>query len=225
MEAEDLTALYLSIYLASITTVILLLIGTPLAWWLNFSRFRIKIIIEAIATLPLILPPTVLGFFLLILLGGNSPIANIWYKLTNQTLIFNFSGLIIGSVIYSLPFVVQPLQTAFANLNLEFCQMAATLGANYIDQFFNIIVPLCKRGFLSAIILVFAHTIGEFGVVLMIGGNIPGKTRLISIAIYDNVEVLQYRQAFIISLLLLIFSFIALVIMYYLNYSTNSEKK
>ena len=224
MELSDFNALYLSIRLAGITTLILLLIGTPLAWWLNYSRNRLKILIEASVALPLILPPTVLGFFLLLLLGGNGPIAQLWFKLTSQTLTFNFTGLIIGSVIYSLPFVVQPLQAAFANLNFGLCEAAATLGANCIEQFFNIIVPLCKRGFLSAIILAFAHTLGEFGVVLMIGGNIPEKTRVISIALYDHVEELQYHQAFVVSIWLLAFSFIALTLLYMFNYYHRMER-
>lgn len=218
MEISDLTALYLSFRLAVLTTILLLCIGTPLAWWLNYSRNRLKIFVEATVALPLILPPTVLGFFLLILLGGNGPIAQFWYQLTGQPLTFTFTGLVIGSVIYSFPFVVQPLQTAFANLNLGLCETATTLGANPIDRFFNIIVPLCKRGFLTAIVLAFAHTLGEFGVVLMIGGNIPEKTQVISIAIYDHVEALQYHQAFVVSLWLLGFSFIALTSLYLFNY-------
>lgn len=222
MDTSDLTAFWISFRLAGMTTLFLLVIGTLLAWWLNYSRSRFKIFVEAIVSLPLVLPPTVLGFFLLMLLGNNGPIGKLWFNLTNHTLTFNFTGLLIGSIIYSLPFAVQPLQNAFSSLDMKLCEAAEALGANWMDRFFTIVVPLCKRGFLSAAILGFTHTLGEFGVVLMIGGSIPGETKVISIAIYDHVEELQYHQAFVTSLWLLSFSCAALVLLYMINYRHRS---
>lgn len=207
---SDLTAFLITLKLAAISTVILLVIGTPLAWWLARSRFRFKFIIEAMVALPLVLPPTVLGFYLLIGLGANGPFANL-------SLAFTFSGLVVGSVIYSMPFVVQPLQNAFANISERQLEVAATLRATPMDRFFSIVLPLARPGFLTAAVLGFAHTIGEFGVVLMIGGNIPGETQLASIAIYDHVESMEYAQAHWLSAALLIVSFLLLMIVYALN--------
>ncbi len=214
---SDLTALLITLKLAALTTVILLLIGTPIAWWLARSRWRFKFIIEAVIALPLVLPPTVLGFYLLIALGPNGPIGGLMQSLGGQPLAFTFTGLIIGSVFYSMPFVVQPLQSAFNTIGHRPLEVAATLGASPIDRFFTIAVPLARPGFLTAMVLGFAHTIGEFGVVLMIGGNIPGQTQVLSIAIYDHVEVLEYTQAHWLSGGLLLLSFVLLISVYALN--------
>ncbi|PIE45439.1 MAG: molybdate ABC transporter permease subunit [Gammaproteobacteria bacterium] len=173
----------------------LLIIATPLAWWLSQTRHWSKQAIAAIVALPLVLPPTVLGFYLLITLGPNGVIGQLTERLGLGTLPFTFAGLVVGSLIYSLPFAVQPLQNAFANIGNRPLEVAATLGASPFDRFFSIVLPLAKPGFLTASVLTFAHTIGEFGVVLMLGGNIPGKTKVLSIAIYDHVETLQYAQA------------------------------
>jgi len=190
--------LSLTLILALIVTLILLIIGTPLAWWLATTRSKSKSFIEALTALPLVLPPTVLGFYLLILFNPNSPIGAFWVSLTGESLTFSFAGLVIASVIYSLPFMVQPLQSAFEGVGLNMREAAASLRASPSDTFFNIVAPLSKRGFLTASILTFAHTLGEFGVVLMVGGNIPGRTKVISIAIYEHVETLQYNQAHIL---------------------------
>ncbi len=206
----DLSALLITLKLATLTTLILLLIGTPLAWWLARSQWRGKPIIEAVVALPLVLPPTVLGFYLLILLGANGPLGE-------HSLAFTFSGLVIGSVFYSLPFVVQPLQGAFAAVNRDYLEAAATLRASPRDTFFSVVVPLARPGFLTAMVLGFAHTVGEFGVVLMIGGNIPGQTQVLSIAIYEHVENLEYAQAHWISGGLLLLSFSLLLAVYGLN--------
>ncbi len=206
----DLSALLITLKLAALTTLILLLIGTPLAWWLARSQWRGKPIIEAVVALPLVLPPTVLGFYLLILLGANGPLGE-------HSLAFTFSGLVIGSVFYSLPFVVQPLQGAFAAVNRGYLEAAATLRASPRDTFFSVVVPLARPGFLTAIVLGFAHTVGEFGVVLMIGGNIPGSTQVLSIAIYEHVENLEYARAHWISGGLLLLSFTLLLAVYGLN--------
>ncbi len=206
----DLSALLITLKLATLTTLILLLIGTPLAWWLARSQWRGKPVIEAVVALPLVLPPTVLGFYLLILLGANGPLGE-------HSLAFTFSGLVIGSVFYSLPFVVQPLQGAFAAINRGYIEAAATLRASPRDTFFAVVVPLARPGFLTATVLGFAHTVGEFGVVLMIGGNIPGQTQVLSIAIYEHVENLEYAQAHWISGGLLLLSFSLLLVVYGLN--------
>ena len=206
----DLSALLITLKLATLTTLILLLIGTPLAWWLARSQWRGKPIIEAVVALPLVLPPTVLGFYLLILLGANGPLGE-------HSLAFTFSGLVIGSVFYSLPFVVQPLQGAFAAVNRGYLEAAATLRASPRDTFFSVVVPLARPGFLTAMVLGFAHTVGEFGVVLMIGGNIPGSTQVLSIAIYEHVENLEYARAHWISGGLLLLSFSLLLAVYGLN--------
>ncbi|WP_417484317.1 molybdate ABC transporter permease subunit [Maricaulis salignorans] len=213
----DLGPLWLSLELAAITTAILLVLGTPLAWWLARTRSVLKPAIEALTALPLILPPTVIGFYLLILLNPTSPVGRFWLTLTGDTLTFSFTGLVVASVIYSLPFMVQPLQSAFESVGRAPLEAAASLGASPLDAFFSVAAPLSIRGFLTASILSFAHTIGEFGVVLMVGGSIPGQTRVISIAIFEQVESLQYQDAHILSGMLIAFSFITLLVVYSLN--------
>jgi molybdate transport system permease protein len=206
-----------TIELAAATVAVLLVIGTPLAYWLAFTKMRFQPIIEALVAMPLVLPPTVLGFYLLLLFGPHNPVGSLWLTLTGTTLAFSFSGLVVASVIYSLPFVVQPLQQAFVQIGRGPLEAAATLGAAPRDAFFSVAVPLATRGFITAIVLGFAHTVGEFGVVLMVGGNIPGETRMISIAIYESVETLNYREAHILSLGLLTFSFLVLLGVFLLN--------
>jgi molybdate transport system permease protein len=213
----DLTAFIITLKLAAITTLILLLIGTPLAWWLARTQWRFKFLIETVIAMPLVLPPTVLGFYLLILLGPNGPIGGLSEALGGRPLAFTFTGLVIGSVFYSLPFVVQPLQNVFTAIGDNVMEQAATLRAGPIDRFFSVMVPMARPGFLTAAVLGFAHTIGEFGVVLMIGGNIPGSTKVISIAIYDHVEALEYTQAHWLSAVLLVLSFLMLMAVYGLN--------
>ena len=213
----DLSALIVTIKLASITTVILILVGTPIAWWLSQTRFKFKAVIEAIIALPLILPPTVLGFYLLMTLGTNGPIGNFLESLGGSSIAFTFTGLVVGSVIYSLPFVVQPLQNSFGSIGKQPMEVAATLGASKLDRFFTVAVPLARSGFITASVLGFAHTVGEFGVVLMIGGNIPGETGVLSIAIYDHVEAMEYGQAHILAGGLLVLSFIMLLVVYAFN--------
>lgn len=200
--------------LASTTTVLLLIIGTPLAWWLSRRNGAFPALIEAIVAMPLILPPTVLGFYLLLLLAPNTALGQLWQQLTGTQLAFSFSALVIGSVIYSLPFVVQPLQTAFVRVPQRLLQAAATLGASPMDQFLSVVVPLSKRSFITAASLGFAHTVGEFGVVLMIGGNIPGETQVLSIALYDSVESLQFDQAHRLAAGLVLFSLVLLFALY-----------
>ncbi len=214
---QDLTALLITLKLAGITTIILLIISTPIAWWLANSRWRFKFIIEAIVALPLVLPPTVLGFYLLLALGPNGPIGSLAKFFGGRPLTFTFTGLVIGSVFYSMPFVIQPLQNAFTLIGKKPLEVASTLGASSINRFFTIAVPLAKPGFITACVLGFAHTIGEFGVVLMIGGNIPGSTQVVSIAIYDHVEAVEYTQAHWLSGGLLVFSFLLLVGVYAIN--------
>jgi len=214
----DLAPLILTAKLAGLTTLILLLIGTPVAWWLANTKAKMKPIIEAVVALPIVLPPTVLGFYLLVILSPQSSLGGWWFELTGQALTFSFSGLVIASVIYSFPFVVQPIQNAFESVGRDIMETAYTLGAKPVDAFFSIAVPLAKRGFLTGGVLGFAHTLGEFGVVLMVGGNIPGETRVVSIAIYDHVETLEYAQAHQLSALLLIFAFTAMLLMYVVNH-------
>lgn len=210
----DLSPFYLSLKLSLITTLILLVIGIPTAWFLSQKKGKIKSIIEAIILLPLILPPTILGFYLLVILSPNSAIGSFWHSLTGQNLTFNFAGLIVGSVIYSLPFVIRPIQNSFEQISKHWLEVAATLRASKWDRFFSVILPLSKGGIISAIVLGFAHTMGEFGVVLMLGGNIPGETRTISIAIYDYVEMMEYGNAHILSLILLVFSLSSLMVVF-----------
>jgi len=222
---NDISALVLSLKLASLTVFILLLIGTPLAWWLARSRWRYKFLLEAVIALPLVLPPTVLGFYLLIALGPHGVVGKISEALGGDSLAFTFSGLVIGSAFYSLPFVVQPLQNAFSAIGKRPLEVAATLGASPLDRFFSVAIPLARQGFLTAAVLGFAHTLGEFGVVLMIGGNIPSKTQVISIAIYDHVESLEYAQAHWLSAGLLLFSFLLLILVYGINRHFSVIKK
>jgi molybdate transport system permease protein len=213
----DLTALWITLKLAGITTLILLLMGTPLAWWLAHTRRRFKFLLEALVALPLVLPPTVLGFYLLVALGPHGPIGGLMQALGGQAPAFTFTGLVVGSVIYSLPFVVQPLQNAFTAVGRRPLEVAATLRASPLDRFFSVAIPLARPGFLTAAVLGFAHSLGEFGVVLMIGGNIPGKTQVLSIAIYDHVEALEYGHAHLLAGGLLVVSFILLMTIYALN--------
>jgi molybdate transport system permease protein len=213
----DISALFVTFKLASVSTIILLLIGTPIAWWLSQTRFKFKVVFEAIIALPLILPPTVLGFYLLVTLGSNGPIGKLLESLGGSSIAFTFSGLVVGSVIYSLPFVVQPLQNSFSSIGRQSMEVAATLGASKLDRFFTVAVPLARSGFITAAVLGFAHTVGEFGVVLMIGGNIPGETGVLSIAIYDHVEAMEYGQAHLLAGGLLITSFLMLIFVYIFN--------
>ncbi len=221
MNQIDFTPLWLSVKLASITTLVLLIIGLPLAWWLvQTKKTWLKSIVETIVALPLILPPTVLGFYLLIILGQTGMIGKYWFLLTGNSLAFTFTGLVIGSTLYSLPFVVQPLQTAFQLIGRVPLEVASSLRASKLDYFFTVHLPLAKRGLLSASILGFAHTLGEFGVVLMLGGNIPGSTRVVSIAIYDLVEQLEYTKAHIFSGSVLLISFGMLFLLFVNNKKT-----
>lgn len=213
----DFSALIITLKLAGLTTLILLIIGIPFAWWLARSHWRFKFIIEALVAMPLVLPPTVLGFYLLIMLGSQGPLGQLAETLTGRPLAFTFAGLVIGSVIYSMPFVVQPLQAAFATIGNRPLEVAATLRASPIDRFFSVALPLARSGLLTAAVLGFAHTIGEFGVVLMIGGNIPGETQVVSIAIYDHVEALEYTNAHWLSAGLLMLSFLMLLAVYAFN--------
>lgn len=210
----DVTAIFLTLRLATTVTLILLVLGAPLAWWLARTNSRLKGPIGALVALPLVLPPTVLGFYLLLTLGPNGPIGQVTQSLGLGTLAFSYSGLVIGSVLYSLPFVVQPLQNAFEAIGDRPLEVAATLGASPIDRYFSIAIPMAKPGFFTAAVLGFAHTVGEFGVVLMIGGNIPGETRVVSVQIYDHVEALAYDEANRLALLMIVFSFLVLLSVY-----------
>lgn len=211
--------------LAAITTVLLLIVGTPLAWWLARTRHWLKHPIAAVVALPLVLPPTVIGFYLLVLLGPRGPLGEVTTALGLGTLPFTFPGLVIGSMVYSLPFVVQPLQNAFEAIGTRPLEVAATLRASPLDTFFSVALPLARPGFLTAAVLAFAHTVGEFGVVLMIGGNIPGETRVLSIAIYDHVESLEYAQAHVLSAGMLAFAFLVVLSVYLLNARTNRRTR
>lgn len=210
MSPGDWSALLLALRLAAVTTAILLVLGTPLAWWLARTGTRLRPVVEAVVALPLVLPPTVLGFYLLLALGPEGPLGAPWRALGGGGLAFTFTGLVIGSVVYSLPFVVQPLETAFEAVGAAPLDAAAASGAGPVDRFFTVAVPMAHRGFLSAAVLGFAHTLGEFGVVLMIGGNVPGVTRVVSIAVYDHVEALEYAAAHRLSAILLVLSFVLL---------------
>ncbi len=213
----DLGPLWLTLLLAGSTTLALLVVGTPLAWWLAHTRSGAKPFVEAFTALPIVLPPTVIGFYLLLLFSPASPVGGLWLSVTGSTLTFSFSGLLIASMFYSLPFMVQPLQNAFEAVGRRPLEAAATLRASPLDAFFSVAAPMAGRGFLTASVLTFAHTIGEFGVVLMVGGNIPGETKVISIAIYEHVETLRYAEAHVLSAGLLIFSFVVLFSIYALN--------
>ena len=213
----DVGPIWLSLQLAGVTVLILLVLATPVAWWLAHTRCRFRVVVEAVVALPLVLPPTVLGFYMLILLGPHGWVGGPIQALTGSSLSFSFAGLVFASCLYSLPFVVQPLDSAFESVGEIPLETAQSLGASRLDAFFSVISPLARRGYLTAIVLGFAHTLGEFGVVLMVGGNIPGKTKVISIEIYDRVEVLEYAQAHILSAGLLLFSFLILVMVYSIN--------
>jgi molybdate transport system permease protein len=213
----DWQPVWLTLKLAGVTTLTLLIIGTPIAWWLARTRAWYKQPIAAVVALPLVLPPTVLGFYLLLMLGPNGPLGRFTQALGLGTLPFTFEGLVVASVIYSMPFVVQPLQNTFEALGSRPLEVAATLRASPWDRFVSVILPLARPGFLTAAVLCFAHTIGEFGVVLMIGGSIPGETKVLSVAIYDHVETLEYGQAHLLAGGMLLFSFLVLVILYLVN--------
>jgi len=217
LSLPELGPLWLSLQLAGVSTLILLLAGTPLAWWLAHTGSRARAPIEAITALPLVLPPTVLGFYLLLLLSPDSFLGGLWFSATDSALTFSFSGLVVASVVYSLPFTVQPLQGAFEALGRGPMEAAASLRAGPLDAFFTVATPLALRGYITAAVLTFAHTVGEFGVVLMVGGNIPGETRVISIAIYEHVETIDYAAAHSLSIILLVFSFVVLLGVYTSN--------
>ncbi|KJH83173.1 molybdenum ABC transporter permease [Stutzerimonas stutzeri] len=214
LDEASLSAIWLTLKLASTTTVLLLLIGTPIAWWLARTRSRLKGPIGAVVALPLVLPPSVLGFYLLTAMGPNGPVGQLTLFLGLGTLPFSFAGLVVGSLFYSMPFVVQPLQNAFEAIGDRPLEAAATLRASPLDCFFSVVLPLARPGFITASILGFAHTVGEFGVVLMIGGNIPERTRVVSVQIYDHVEAMEYTQAHWLAGGMLLFSFLVLLILY-----------
>ena len=211
------SALLLTLKLAGLTTVVLLVIGTPLSWWLARTHSRLKSPVSALVALPIVLPPTVIGFYLLVSLGPNGPIGQLMLSMGLNTLPFTFAGLVVGSVFYSLPFVVQPLQNAFETIGERPLEVAATLRAAPLDTFFSVVLPLARPGYLTASVMGFAHTVGEFGVVLMLGGNIPGQTRVVSVQIYDHVEALEYTQAHWLSAAMVVFSFVVLLVLYAVN--------
>jgi molybdate transport system permease protein len=217
MGSTDLIALWISFRLAATTTVLLLLLCTPLAWWLAMGTSRWRVVIDAIVSLPLVLPPTVLGFYLLILLGPMGALGRTLHLLGLPAPAFSFSGLVIGSMLYSLPFAVQPLRDAFQSVGTRVLEVAATLRASPWNRFFTVAVPLAARGFLTAVVLAFAHTLGEFGVVLMIGGNIPGRTQTASIALFNHAEALEYGAAYQLSATLLVICFVLLLVVYTAN--------
>jgi molybdate transport system permease protein len=212
--SADLTAVLLTIRLALVSTVLLLLIATPIAWWLARSPSRLNSVVGAIVTLPLVLPPAVIGFYLLVLLGPEGPIGKLTQQLGLGLLPFTFAGLVVASVIYSMPFVVQPIQQAFSAMGERPMEAAATLRASPLNAFLTVALPLARPGFITAAVLGFAHTVGEFGVVLMIGGNIPGKTQVLSMAIYNHVEALEYQSAHWLAGGMLCFSFLVLLLLY-----------
>lgn len=212
-----LDPLLLSLRLAAITTVLLLVIATPLAWWLSNTVSRLKAPVQTVVALPIVLPPTVLGFYFIVFLNPAAPLGRFWVEVTGSALTFSFTGLVVASLVYSLPFAVQPLQSAFETLGRREFEAARTLGASKLDAFVSVIAPLTLPGFVSAAVLAFAHTLGEFGVVLMVGGNIPGETRTVSIAIYDHVESLRYPAAHQLSLILLVSAFVILLAMFLFN--------
>jgi len=215
--AADLQAIWLTLKLATLVTVLLLLIGTPIAWWLSRTTSIWKSAVSAVVALPLVLPPSVLGFYLLVAMGPNGPLGALTQNLGLGTLAFTFPGLVIASLIYSLPFVVQPIHNAIEALGPRPLEVAATLRAGPWDTFLHVIIPLAKPGFVTAAVLGFAHTVGEFGVVLMIGGNIPGVTRVISVQIYDHVEAMDYAQAHWLAGTMVLFSFVVLAVLYSFN--------
>ncbi|WP_440997708.1 molybdate ABC transporter permease subunit [Arhodomonas sp. SL1] len=217
MSAADWSALWVTLELAALTTVLLLVVGTPLAWWLARTSSRVAVAVQSVVALPLVLPPTVLGFYMLVALGPQGPIGGALEALGGYHLAFTFEGLIIASMLYSLPFMVQPLENAFSSVASGLTEAAATLRAGPWDVFFTVVCPLARRGFLTAVTLTFAHTVGEFGVVLMVGGNIPGETRVLSIAIYDHAEAFDYAAAHTLAGGLLVVSFLLLLGVYAVN--------
>jgi molybdate transport system permease protein len=219
---DDWMAVRLTLELASLVTVLLLLVGTPIAWWLATTRSRFRNVVGAIVALPIVLPPTVLGFYLLILMGPNGPVGQITHWLGMGRLPFTFAGLVIASVFYSLPFVVQPIQNAFMSMGARPLEVAATLRASPWDSFVHVALPLARPGFITAAVLGFAHTVGEFGVVLMIGGNIPGKTQVLSVQIYNHVEAIEYAQAHGLAAGLVVFSFLVLLALYSVGGARNT---
>lgn len=214
LSSTDIQALWLTLKLAFTTTVCLLIIATPLAWWLSQTKRPWRTIVEATVALPLVLPPTVIGFYLLMAFSSNSAFGSAWLSLTGNSLAFSFTGLVIGSMIYSLPFVVQPLQLAFSRIEPNYLQAATLMGTTFWDRFWSLILPLSRQGYISATVLGFAHTVGEFGLVLMIGGSIPGETQVASVRLFELVEGMQYSQAHIIAGILLILSFFTLLFAY-----------
>lgn len=225
VDAADIEALLVSFRLAGVTLFFLLLMGAPLAWWLAHTRSRLRPFFDALVTLPLVLPPSVLGFYLLIFLGARGPLAPLFVSFQVESLAFSFAGLVVGSIIFSLPFVVQPLQTAFAAIDRRQLEAAATLGAGPGDRFFSVVLPASRAGWVRAATLGFAHTIGEFGVVLMIGGNLPGTTRVASIAIYNHVEALDYGRAHALSALLLLTSLLLIVVASFFSAPTEARPR
>jgi molybdate transport system permease protein len=213
LSAADLDAVWLTVQLAALTTVLLLLLGTPVAWWLARTNSRLKGLVGPVVTLPLVLPPAVLGFYLLVLMGPNGPVGRLTQALGLGLLPFTFAGLVVASCLYSMPFVVQPLQQAFAAIGRAPMEAAATLRASPWDAFFTVALPLARPGFITAAVLGFAHTVGEFGVVLMIGGNIPGQTQVLSMAIYNHVEAMEYTHAHWLAGGMLVFSFVVLLLL------------
>ncbi len=214
---NDWPSLWLTAKLAALTTVLLLFMATPIAWWLATTRSRWATALDALVAMPLVLPPTVMGFYLLLFLSPQGALGQWWLELTGEQLTFSFMGLVVASIFYSLPFAVQPLQASFRGVDNQLLEAGATLGASPMDRFIHLVLPLSRRGYLTAGILTFAHTVGEFGVVLMIGGNIPGETRVVSIAIYEAVETLNYGAAHRLSLVLIGFSFLVLALTYGVN--------
>ncbi len=214
LDVNDLKAIWLSLKLAALVTSLLLVIGTPVAWWLARTRCRLKGVVESVVALPLVLPPSVLGFYMLLAMGPNGPVGEITQALGLGLLPFTFAGLAVTSTLYSMPFVIQPIQNAFVAMGSRPLEAAATLRANPWDSFFSVALPLAKPGLITAAVIGFAHTIGEFGVVLMVGGNIPEKTRVISVQIYDHVEALEYTQAHWLSGLMVAFAFLVLLLLY-----------
>ena len=217
LSTEDWAAIALTLKLAGTTTVLLLVLCTPLAWWLAHTPSRWKGPVGAVVALPLVLPPTVIGFYLLVTMGPHGPIGQLTTWLGLGRLPFTFSGLVVGSLIYSLPFAVQPLQRAFESLGRRPLEVAATLGASKLDTFFSVVLPMARPGFITAAVLSFAHTVGEFGVVLMLGGNIPGVTRVVSVQIYDHVEAMEYASAHWLAGGMVVFSFIVLLLLHWLQ--------
>lgn len=220
---SDWAAIRLTLELATLATLLLIILGTPVAWWLAHTKSRLKPLVTSLVAMPLVLPPSVIGFYLLVFMGPNGPLGQLTQSLGLGTLPFSFGGLLIASCIYSTPFVIQPLHNAFEAIDDRMYEAAATLRAGPLDRFFSVAVPLAKPGFLTATVLGFAHTVGEFGVVLMIGGNIPDKTRVVSVQIYDYVEALEYSEAHRLAMLMLIFSMIVLCLLYTFNPTKKRE--